>query len=524
VKTKLALMLVSITLVLSACGSGQGAPAQTPVTAPPEHATLVVALAGAPLTLNALNIGDNTSHPPIYAIYDTLFAAEEHEENGVVYADKAKPAPYLVKEYTASADGLTYTLSLNEKAFFANGDPVDADAVVWNLDYMTEGFMYTTVSKIKSHRKINDATVEITLLEYNRDFLASLIQYMIVNPRQIEGDPDVWLASHDAGSGPYVLEKWDPANEVILKANPNHWNGAPAFARVVFRVIPEVSNHTLLLNTGEVDVSWSTPTKDVATLAGNPGLRVVEARSNRINYFTMNSDRAPFDNTLLRPAVSYAIPYDALVGDVMEGHAEHLYSNMPPALATALRSETATPYRYDLEQAQALLAEAGYADGFEFTFLLDSGKKDYADSATLIQSELSKIGIKMNIETVEYATFMDRLREDAGPQAFINSWTPFQPSPIYHTVMLFTSNASFYRYTHFSSPEVDALAAEAAGTADDTVFQKDFEEIQRLVTEEAPWAYLYAYNQMVILNKNIGNFKVYSDAVTRVGELTWVQN
>jgi peptide/nickel transport system substrate-binding protein len=511
---------------MAACGGATGATSNGGSTdngdaAQEEHSTLVVALAGAPLTLDALNIGDNTSHPPIYAIYDTLMVATEHEENGVVYADKANPAPYLVSGYDVSDDGLVYTLHLNDQVRFSNGDPFTADSVVYTLGYMEGGFMYSTVSKIRSYRKIDDYTVEVTLTERNRDFITSLVNFFVVNPNQIEGPLEEWLVNHDAGSGPYVLEKWEPTTEVILKANENYWNGTPEFERIIFRVIPEASNHTLLLSTGEIDISWSVPTKDVTSLAQNDNLNIVEARSNRINYFTLNSDRPPFDNKLLRQAVSYAIPYDTIISDVMEGHAERLYSCIPPALATALQTETATPYRYDQEKAKELLARAGYPDGFEFDFLLDSGKKDYGDTATLIQSELAKIGVKMNIETVEYATFMDRLSSGDGPQAFINSWTPFLPSPTYQIVMLFTSDASFYRYAHLANSEVDRLAAEASASADDVLFRENFEKIQGIIAEEAPWAYLYSYNQTVILNRNIEGFKVYSDAVTRLGELSW---
>lgn len=514
------MLLLVMTFSLCACGNGKGTGnAQRggdSSTSDNGGKTLTVAVSSAPITANPLNINDPPSHITGYCLYDSIMRPSIVEEDGEMYADASKPDYCIADSYEVSDDQLTYTFHIREGITFANGDPITTDAIEEVSKNLEGTFLYSEAAKIDSYKTIDDSHFSFTLKEPNKDFLSCMCTFKIYNPAQIpEGEDTSWLDTNSAGSGAYVLDSWDPSSEIVLKANENYYAGKPYYAEIIIKYIPETSNHTLLLQTGDIDLSMSVPTKDIDTLKDDPNVKVSEMASNRIAYFTMNSSMAPFDNEKVRQAICYAIPYDSLINDVMEGHATSMISCSPIALDDTIEAQQ---YSYNLDKAKELLKEAGYPDGFEFDFTLCSGYTDYEGAATLIQSELAKIGVKMNINTVEYSAFMEEL--DANKcAAFINSWTPFVPSNIYHINSLFTSKATFNKYTKLNDSKIDELMSDI-NIVDDATASDKIAEAQKLINNDACWGYLYQYNNLIVTNSKIQGPVLASDNVPRLALLS----
>lgn len=523
----MAIGMMASTILLGACGNTTPAPSDTQATdsvgesttpAALAHETLTVAVSSAPITVDAQNIADNASWIVAYNLYTPLLAPEDTTVDGIAYGDKGMPTTEgaLVEEYSMDETQTIYTFKLKSGIKFNTGKDLTAKDVVDTLDYAKGGFLYS-VAGISEYEAIDDLTFSITLTEPNAFFLSACTSIFPMDFDAVPAGEDkaTWLGSHAVGVGAYNLEKWDPSSSIVLTANENYFAGAPEFKAIVIQYIPEASNHTLFLQTGDIDLSTSVPTKDLPTLPEGV-VNVTEAPSNRLCYLTLNSKVAPFDDENLRKAVMCAIPYDSLVNDVMSGHATKMISSAPFTLTGTVESQN---YTYDLEKAKEYLKAAGKEDGFEFDFVLCSGYSDYADSAVLIQSELAKLGIKMNIETVEYSEFTEILKVGK-EQAFINSWTPFIPHIMYHINSLFKSTGMFNRYACIADEKVDELL-EGINSLTEKEYLDRVAKIQQEITEYACWGYLYQYNNTVVANSAVNGTVIYSDFVPRLYKLSW---
>ena len=243
--------------------------------------------------------------------------------------------------------------------------------------------------------------------------------------------------------------------------NDAYWGDKPKLRQVDVKFIAEASNRVQLLSKGEVGLALEVPPKDVQSLKDAEGVVIDSRASNKILFFAMNNKIKPFDDPRVRQAVSYAIPYDKLINDVMKGEA----SPMKSAVASSTPGSTDAGYtaKYDLDKARALLAEAGLSKGFSFDFTLGSGFDDWNDDAVLIQAELAKIGVTMHIKKMARPQFLEAL-ETKKVQAYISRWTSFVNDPGYHLGLLLTSQGTS-NYVNFSDPVVDRSWQQASTRA-----------------------------------------------------------
>lgn len=213
----------------------------------------------------------------------------------------------------------------------------------------------------------------------------------------------------------------------------------------------------------------------------------------------------------MRQAISYAIPYDQLINDVMYGQAKEMKSAV--ASNTPGFTDAGYVYEYNLDKAKELLKEAGYAEGFSFDFTLGSGFDDWEYDAVLIQAELAKIGVKMNINKVARAQFLEQ-QKDGNLVSYISKWTSFVNDPGYHLGFLLYGQGSS-NYIHYNNAEVNQLWEEAGAEPDQAKRNELYMKAQEIITTEAPWAYLYEYNRVVGMNNKVSGYVYYPDEVLR---------
>lgn len=233
----------------------------------------------------------------------------------------------------------------------------------------------------------------------------------------------------------------------------------------------------------------------------------------------MNNNVKPFDNVKVRQAINYAIPYDELLSGVMYGQAKQMKSSV--ASNTPGFTDAGFVYEHNLDKAKELLAEAGYADGFAFDFTLGSGFDDWEDDAVLIQAELAKIGVTMNINKLARAQFLEQQKTN-NLTSYISKWTSFVNDPGYHLGFLLYGKGSS-NYINYSNAEVDKLWEEANVETDAAKRTALYEQAQEIITTEAPWAYLYEYNRIVGMSNKISGYAFYPDEVIRFYPLSFEQ-
>lgn len=286
----------------------------------------------------------------------------------------------LASAWEPNADNTSYTFTLRDDAKFADGTAVTATTVDKTFAFIetskSASFLYK-MAGIKDVSVVDDKTVKIDLTAPNHLFLQILPMYSfsIINMDEVRKNGGAaWLDTNTAGTGPYAVTKWDPATESVLTRKDAYWGDMPTLKEINVKVMG-ASNRVQLVSKGEVDLATEVPPKDVASLEQTEGVVIDSPPSNKILFFAMNNAVAPFDNVKVRQAVSYAIPYDKAAHRRHEG----------PGLGDAVRGgQDSTPgytdagfvYTHDLDKAKALLAEAGYADGFTFDFTLGSGFTD----------------------------------------------------------------------------------------------------------------------------------------------------
>lgn len=473
-------------------------------------------------TLDPAEANDGTSDTLVVSAYDQLVTYGTERVDGRRVSDTTKIEPMIATKWTANADKTAYTFELRDDVKFQDGKALTAEDVVKSFDHIkasaSASFLYQ-MAGISSVEAQGDHTVVITLTGPNHLFLQILPMYSfsIIDMDQVDKNGGAkWLATNTAGSGPYKIDSWDPANSAKLTANTDYWGDKPAITTVNLKFIDDASNRLQLVKKGSVDMALELDPKDVVSLDGKDGLTVDSRPSNKVLFFAMNTAIKPFDNEKVRQAITYAIPYKKLLTDVMHEQASPMRSAVPSSMPGF--TDEGNSAEYNLEKAKQLLAEAGYPKGFTFDFTLGSGFPDWNDDAVLIQAELAKIGVTMNIHNMARAQFLDAL---AGKkvQSYISRWTSFVNDPGYHLGLLLTSKGSS-DYNDYSNSQVDQMWDEAAKTSDDAARTKLYEQMQQIINEESPWAYLYEYNIVVTHRDDVQGYTSYPDALIRFFQLS----
>jgi len=366
------------------------------------------------------------------ATYDTLVTFPPDTADSFV--------PRLAASWEASEDGLTYTFTLREGVLFSDGSPLTASDVVFSFNRFKNikgnpSFLAATVESVEAP---DDATVVITLNASDPAILAKLAAwpFSVVNPEVVTANggtdaadadttdtADAWFSTASAGSGPYILESYEKESQVVLVRNTNYWGTAPYFDRVILQNIPESAAQKVALEAGDIDIALDITPDQIEAIDAIDGLSVYTTGSFTLHYLAMNRN-AEFGGPLADPkveaAVRAAIDYEGFRQLAGPG-AVTPAAMLPVGMFGAYGTDKA-PVR-DLDAAKALLAEAGYPDGFETTLEYPTYTQEGLNIETLAQklkSDLAEAGITVNLVPGDIGTFIEKVR--AGESGFFLVW------------------------------------------------------------------------------------------------------
>ena len=414
---------------------------------------------------------DYTGYAVISGIYDFLVQYDKKpNKDGTLTVDTTKVIPMLAEKWEHNPDMSEWTFYLRKDAKFHSGKPVNAQAVKYTFSrYIKIKNAANTVlwlAKVTEQgmEVVEDYTIKFKLQGPNPLLLDyfQMLNLGIQDPEAIEANggivpekPNDWVSKNDVGSGPFRLVSWKPGVEIVLERNENYWGPKPKSKRVVFKIIPEDSTREMLLTKGETDIMWLPPTKDYEMLNKRKNLKVLGVPSIRSTYIDMNRNMPPFDNILIRKALCYSFPYESVIKNVLYGRAVQMTSPVPKG-APSHTSEY-FPFKYDLNKAKELLKEAGYPNGFSFTFPLGEGRiANDKEIAVAWQAELKKIGVNMTIDVLPQAAFLEKLNSKNIP-IFMISWTSFVTDPFYQLMFLLGSKSFATMRTLKTQSSMDGL-------------------------------------------------------------------
>lgn len=462
---------------------------------------------------------DYTGYAVIGGLYDFLVQYDiKPNKDGTFTTDTTKVVPMLAERWEHNPDMSEWTFYLRKDAKFHSGKPVNAQAVKYTFArYVKIKSAANTVLWLAKVTEpgmevVDDYTIKFKLQGSNPLLLDyfQMLNLGIQDPEAIEAHggitpekPSDWVSKNDVGSGPFKLVSWKPGVEIVLERNEDYWGPKAKSKRVVYKIIPEDSTREMLLTKGEIDVMWLPPSKDYEMLNKTKNLKVVGVPSIRTTYIDMNRNMAPFDNILVRKALCYSFPYEAVVKNILYGRAVEMTSPVPKGAPSHTSEYFA--YKHDLKKAKELLKEAGYPDGFSFTFQLGEGRiANNKEIAVAWQAELKKIGVNMDIDVLPQAAFLEKLNSKKIP-IFMIAWTSFVTDPFYQ-LMFLTGSKSFCNYADIKDAKLDGWIEKAVPEVNKEKRYAISKEIQKYVTEQALWIYMFQPIFDTAMNKKVQGF------------------
>ena len=369
---------------------------------------------------------------------------------------------------------------LREGVKFHNGDAFTAEDVKFSFEIANQGNSATRVSGIESMEVVGEYEILINLKAADMDFL-----YRITAPEVSMLSKNAYdtLAPEEAvkiGTGPYMYGDWQQGDYVNFHAFHEYWGGAPKTENLVLRYIPEASARLIALQTGEVDIIQDPNTIDLNYVAQDPNLRLEQFPSSTVRYLALNQNKAPFDNELVRQAVAHAVNYDEILAAVYQGNATALHNVMHSDNAFYAEVEG---FDYDLEKAKELLTQAGYPNGFDTTVLTTNAANDTA-IATLLQDQLSKIGIKVTCSTAESAAFSSAIAPGGTYDMMVSGYSGFTYGPDAALRTFWYSTAPL-NYTNNKDADVDEKLDTAVAEKDESVRKAIYAELEQYLTSKA---------------------------------------
>ncbi len=460
--------------------------------------------------------------------YDRLISHEmKTGPAGQPYYDKDKFKPELADDMNIGDMSVTFKLKKN--ATFQDGTPVTAKDVKWSLDRAVSVGGFPTfqmgagsLTKPEQFVVVDDNTVRVDFMKKDRLTIPDLAVVVpaIYNSGLVQknaNEKDPWgleyTKQNTAGSGAYRVTKWTAGSEVILERNDD-WKGGPLpkTKRIIWRMVPSAGNRRALLERGDADISYELPNKDFVELKDAGKLNIVSTPfSNGCQYLGMNVKNPPFDNPKVRQAVAYAVPYQKIMDAVLYGLGTPLYGRAPGA-ATQVAWPQPTGYNSDIAKAKALMAEAGYPNGFETTLSFDLGFATVNEpTAVLIQESLGQIGIKATINKIPGSNFRTELNKKVLP-LYLNVFSGWLDYPEYFFIWCYHGKNSIFNTMSYQSKEMDAMidgAVDAAAIGDKAKYEKDVKGFVDLAFSDLPRIPLFQPYSNVAMQKNISGYQYW---------------
>ncbi|MBC7736310.1 MAG: ABC transporter substrate-binding protein [Candidatus Saccharibacteria bacterium] len=433
----------------------------------------------------------------------------------------------LATEWTVGDDGMSVTLKLRDGIKFSDGSPITAADVAWSLKRAANpenGIWSFLVSAIADITAADDGTIKITLNRADPSIIPALSVFntAILPQKQFEasaGATDAEKAKafseHPVGSGPFVLESWERGSVMKLVKNPYYWDlgddgkPLPYLDGVTFEVIPDDATRILRLQSGELDGAEFIPYARVAELQGAEGISMQLYPSTKIQYITINTRPQiegvdnPLSNAKVRQALNYATNKEAIIQVVTMGVGSPMKSFM--SSATPLNSGTGQLYPYDLEKAKALMAEAGFPDGFSTSMLVLAGSQDETSIGTALQQMWGAIGVKLELKQVDNASRTEQYRAGTFTMR-AGAWTDDIADPSEITSYFAYSPTIESQHSGWKSEEADKLFEASQSERDPAKRAEQYARIQEIHNAEGPMVFLYESPYPVALSNKVKGF------------------
>jgi peptide/nickel transport system substrate-binding protein len=447
--------------------------------------------------------------------------------------------PDLADSWAVSEDGKTITFTMREGVKFHSGNPVTAKDAEYSLRraislnktpaFILTQFGFTPENVEQTIVATGDMTLQITtdkrfatsfVLNSLTSTIGGIVDSKLVMANAVDGDMgNNWLRNNTAGSGAYTLGSWKANESVTLVSNPDFFRGAPAMQRVIVRHILESATQRLLLEKGDIDVARNLQPEDVAGVSKVDGVEIDNHLRGRLMYLAFNQKHEILSNPKVVKAMKHLIDYEGMQNSFLDGMYNVHQAFLPRTFLGAIDD---TPYSLNVDKAKALLAEAGYADGFEVTMIAREAPERVA-MAQSVQNTFAKAGIKININigTAKQQLAIYRSRKH---DIYLGAWGPDYPDPNTNaaTFAMNQDNSDEASLTGqlawrtgYDIPEMTKATLAAVVENDRDARIKMYGDIQREHQANSPFAIMFQRIEQIGRQENVKNLNV-GGAITAV--------
>ncbi|AZO01079.1 ABC transporter substrate-binding protein [Mesorhizobium sp. M9A.F.Ca.ET.002.03.1.2] len=468
--------------------------------------------AGLAEAAGVLTIGrreDSTTFDPIKTAQNIDFWVFSNVYDVLVRVDKSgsKLEPGLAESWTVSEDGLTYTLKLRE-AKFSDGSPLTAGDAAFSLLRIRddEGSLWSDSYKvIDTAVASDDHTLVIKLKTPSAPFLSTLAMpgASIISQKGMETlGPDTYAESPIA-SGAFTVKEWRRGDRVILEKNPDFWEADRVkLDGVEWISVPDDNTRMLNVQAGQLDAAIFVPFSRVAELKKDSNLVVHMDESTREDHLLINHEKGALAKKEVRQALDMAIDKQAIVDTVTFGLGEVANSFIPKGALYHYAENLQRPF--DPEKAKQMLADAGASD-LELNYVVRAGDEIVEQTAVLLQQQLAKAGITVNIQKVDPSQEWDMLVAgdyDVG----VNYWTNDILDPDQKTTFVVGHDTNMNYMTRYKNDKVKDLVTAARIEMDPAKREAMYIDIQKIAKDDVHWIDLYYSPYINVSRSNIENF------------------
>ncbi|MEQ3549445.1 ABC transporter substrate-binding protein [Pseudonocardia nematodicida] len=405
--------------------------------------------------------------------------------------------PHMAESMDSADDGKTWRMGLREGVRFSDGTPVDADAVVFNVQRHLDkpaspGFQHASL--IETMRAVDPTTVEFVLREPSGSFpvvfglnftagnLGALLSPAAVQER---GDD---IAANPVGAGPFVLSDWVRDSRMVLTANPDYWQeGRPYLDGLEFRPLPDTETRYASIENGDVNVVYGGYHTELIRALSNPELNVYYGPGHGAEFIYFNHERAPFDDPRMREAFVRGIDLDALAATQFRNQMERATGWFGD------QSEYQTPEAaeawpaFDQERARELVQEYVDSGGSATVSYKTTNAPNRVAFAEFMQAQMAAIGITLEPEFFDLAQYSSSVVQSRDFEAA--GWVGGPTDSPYPQTINYLGTGGNANYGGYSNPEVDELLTRAAATTDEAERTESYRRVQLLTNQDIPVGY-----------------------------------
>lgn len=477
-----------------------------------EDNSVVFGLTAEPPVLDPHYTSSGVARSTYSNMYDSL----------VMHDDSGEYVGALAENWTISEDRTEYIFRLRKGVKFHNGEELKASDVKFSLDRGKNSphvaFMYTGFKDVEV---LDDYTVKIQLEAPSEIFLEVMCQphTSIVSEKAVTELGNQAFARNPVGTGPYKFVKWTPGVSIEMEAFEDYFLGAPSIKYAKFPIIIDRTVATVALEKGEIDIYQDFLPIDKALIMGNPDLTWDQTTGAHVDQFIINCENKILSNRLVRQAIAYAIDKESVLLIGKEGFGVLADSQIPPYL-TDYFPETVKAYPYDVEKAKELLKQAGYPDGFSIKMYIIAGY--YEKMAQVAQSNLSQVGIDVEIQVFEWGTYLELIGNGNYEMALMGqSIQILDPGLLLNWLFLSGNIGPGGNFCRYQNPEMDKLITTSFSEKDKSKRKEMFKEIVQIAHDDVVGVPVYWWINNIGYNKDLKGAKALTIFHYKLKEYSW---